>query len=213
MSLTTFNAAVKVKLYPQWSKPHQLQFSPYTDSPGDPRAPQEHRSWWLHPVPPVECPWRLWLSVSPSDNQALDCQLLHQSYCLSSWKSVLFPRYFYWQHRQRILCTSKLHHRRWLVNSIYLQCQAFSNIEEIKEKFSVQAYKTQVNFTFEFIQTADTDRGQFLTCTNCEVEPAGLGVPDLVPGLTPGESQCWWTFGQNSVVIYPPPTLLTHSLA
>lgn len=65
-----------------------------------------------------------------------------------------------------------------------------ATLKESRRKISVQAYKTQVNFTFEFIQTADTDRDQFLTCTNCEVEPAGLGVPDLGPGLTQGESQC-----------------------
>lgn len=183
----------------------QLQDSPYTDSPGDPRAPQEHRGGWLHPVPPVECLWPL--SVSPSDNQAVVCQLLHQSHLLSSWKSVLFPRYFYWQHRRQTLC--KLHHRHWWINPIYPQGQAFSNTKGIKEKISVQASKTQTPLSLS----------RMLTQTGASFSPAhAVGRASLI--------RCAWPWARTHPRGKPvlmdfwskrhcrtsPPALLTHTL-
>lgn len=162
----------------RWSYTHndpshnRLQDSPYADSAGDPRAPQEHQGWYLHLVLPVECLWPL--SVSPiwQSGLGLPATTLVTPCCLPGSQYVLVPRYFYWQHRLQTLC--KLHQRHWSVNPIYPQCQAFNNIKGIKEKISVQTYKIQVNFTVEFTQIADTYRDKFLICMNCEMEPAGI---------------------------------------
>ncbi|XP_008578697.1 PREDICTED: probable carboxypeptidase PM20D1 [Galeopterus variegatus] len=95
------------------------------------------------------------LPVSPSDDQALGYQLLHQTIrSVFPEVSVVTPG----------ICIGNTDSRHFTnlttgiyrFNPLYLQPQDFSSVHGINEKISVQAYETQVKFIFELIQNADT---------------------------------------------------------
>ncbi|ELW47741.1 putative carboxypeptidase PM20D1 [Tupaia chinensis] len=97
------------------------------------------------------------LPISPSDDQALGYQLLHQTI------QSVFPEISIITPGICIGNTDTVHYTNlttgiYRFNPIYLDPQGFKSFHGLNEKISVKAYEFQVKFIFELIQNADIDR-------------------------------------------------------